>query len=151
MFTRIACALLVAAVPAFAAAPGAAGTQEQEHKKVPSDSIEVTVTGCIKGRVIRASDVRQVDTSSGPDIRQRTFRLAGSKELMKQVKDNDGHMVEVIGIIKKSALIESGMKFKGGRVVVGGGTASPGSIPDPAENTVVMDLSAVTQVGDSCR
>jgi hypothetical protein len=138
---------------AFAAATAGKQQEEQEHRKVPKDSVEVTVTGCLKGRVLSASDVRQADTTSGPIVRQRAFRLSGPKDLMKEVKDNDGQRVEITGLIRKSALIEPGVKIKGGRVVIGGGsmgTAGAG-IPDPAENTVVMDMSAVQLIGGSCR
>lgn len=152
MFARI---TLAAVVAAMAALPLAAqdSAQQEEHRKVPKDSVEVTVTGCLKGRVLSASDVRQTDTQSGPIVRQRAFRLSGPKDLMKQVKDNDGQRVEITGLIRKSALIEPGVKFKGGRVVIGGGTMGTASsgIPDPAENTVVMDMSAVQVVGGSCR
>jgi len=147
MLARFTLAFLIAAVPLAA--------QQEEHRKIPNDSIEVTVTGCLKSHVLSASDVRQTDVQSGPIVRQRAFRLAGKKDLMKQVKDADGQRVEIIGLIRKSALIEPGMRFKGGRVVVGGGTmggAPAGSgIPDPAENTVVMDVAAVQMVGGSCR
>lgn len=145
MFARITVALVLAAVPLTAAG------QQEEHRKIPKDSVEVTVTGCLKGRVLSASDVRQTDVESGPRVRQNAFRLAGPKGLMKQVKENDGQRVEITGLIRKSALTEPGMKFKGGRVVIGGGSATPGSIPDPAENTVVLDMSAVQLVGGSCR
>ena len=45
------------------------------------------------------------------------------------------------------------MRFKGGRVVVGGGTMGggpSGRAPDPAENVVVMDVSSVTALGGEC-
>ncbi len=145
MFARISLAMAIAAT---AVLPIAA--QQEEHKKIPKDSVEVTVTGCLKGRVLSASDVRQTDVESGPRVRQNAFRLAGPKDLMKQVKDNDGQRVEITGLIKKSALIEPGMKFKGGRIVVGGTGGGPGTIPDPADNTVVMDVSAVQAIGGSC-
>jgi hypothetical protein len=128
--------------------------QQEERPKVPKDSVQVTVTGCLKGRVLSASDVRQVDTQSGPVIRQRAFRLAGKKNEMTEVKKNDGQRVEIMGLIKKSSLVEPGMKFKGGRVVVGGGSMgssqSTGRPPDPAENVTVMDVQTVQAVGGSC-
>jgi hypothetical protein len=143
---------LGAALLAIAAAIPLAAQQE-ERPKVPKDSVEVTVTGCIKGRVLSAADVRQTDTQSGPTVRQHSFRLAGKKDQMNDVKKNDGQRVEVTGLIKKSALTESGMKFKGGRVVVGGGSMTAGSTghpPDPADNVVVMDIEAIQAVGGSC-
>lgn len=143
----------VLAATAGAAAPLAA--QQEEKPKVPKDSVEVIVLGCVKGRVLTAADVRQPDVSSGPIVRQRAFRLAGKKDLMKDVKANDGQRVEITGLIKKSALAERGMKFKGGRVVVGGGSGSmnPGGTshgPDPSENVVVMDVETVRSMGGSC-
>ena len=142
-------------VAAAAALPLAAQQERQEEKpKVPKDSVQVIVLGCLKGRVLTAADVRQPDVTSGPLVRQRAFRLAGKKDLMKEVKANDGQRVEITGLIKKSALAERGMRFKGGRVVVGGsgGMTNGGTShgPDPAENVVVMDVAAVTAMGGSC-
>jgi hypothetical protein len=147
MFARIALACLLAA-------PLAAYQEQQEKPKIPKDSVLVVVEGCLKGRVLSATDVRQPDAESGPPVRQKSFRLSGKKDLMNEVKANDGQRVRITGLIQKSALIEPGMKIKGGRVVIGGGsgTASSGShIPDPVENVVVMDMTDVQALGGSCR
>ena len=61
MVVKIALACLLAAAPLAA--------QQEEKPKVPKDSVLVTVTGCLKGRVLKAADVRQPDTTSGPVIR----------------------------------------------------------------------------------
>jgi hypothetical protein len=48
-------------------------------------------------------------------------------------------------------LREPGMKFKGGRIVVGGGsTGGPGSLPDPADNVTVLDAVSVQSLARSC-
>jgi len=125
--------------------------QEEGRRKVPKDSVEVTVTGCLKGRVLQVSDAKRTDVRSGPPIRQRSVRLAGKKDVMKDIKADDGHFVELIGLMKKADLVEPGIRFKGGRVVIGGGTGSPGSIPSPVENVAVFDVSSVTTVGGDCR
>jgi hypothetical protein len=139
---------------AFLIALGFSGQQQEERPKVPKDSVLVTVTGCLKGRALSAADVRQEDTQSGPIVRNRAFRLAGKKELMNEVKADNGQRVMVTGLIKKSALAEPGQKFRGGRNAVGGGsTAAPGSassLPDPADNVVVMDVTDVQALGGSC-
>src|ERR1051325_7350714 len=96
-----------------------AGPQEekQEHPKVPKDSVLLTVSGCLKGRVLSVSDVRREDTQSGPIVRARSFRLAGKKDVMKGVKEHDGHLVDVTGLVRKSALIEPGVNVgKGVRI-----------------------------------
>jgi hypothetical protein len=144
MVVNIALAVLVAA--------SALGLQQEERPKVPKDSLLVTVTGCLKGRVLKASDVRQEDTTSGPIVRGHSFRIAGKKDVMKIVKEDDGQRVEVTGLIRKSSLMEPGVKFRGGRVVVGGGTMASGTsnLPDPAENTLVLDAWSVQALGGSC-
>src|SRR6476660_8905895 len=103
MFPRIAlvCLRLVAAVPLVAVSSPVAGQQE-EKPKVPKDSVLVVVTGCVKGRALRSSDVRQTDTTGVVNVRNQTFRLSGKKDVMSTVKENDGGRVEVTGLIKKS-------------------------------------------------
>lgn len=125
--------------------------QEEGRRKIPKDSVEVTVNGCLKGRVLQVSEARRTDVESGPPVRQRSLRLAGKKDIMKDVKTNDGHYVELIGLIKKADLVEPGLRFKGGRVVIGGGTGAPGAIPSPVENVAVLDVSSITTVGGDCR
>src|SRR5215207_1857344 len=144
MVVKVALACLVATAPFLPA--------QEERPKVPKDSLMVVITGCIKGRVIRAADVRQTDTTSGVNIRSTTFRLAGKKDVMSIVKEQDGQRAEVTGLIKKSALMESGMKFKGGRVVIGGGTSAgaTSSMPSPAENVLVLDALTVQGLGSQC-
>jgi len=133
---------------------GLAAGQEtgQEHPKIPKDSIQIVVTGCLKGHVLAATDIRQTDVESGPDIRSRSFRLAGKKEVMSDVKKEDGRIVEVTGIIKKADLREPGVKIGGSRVTISGGspTAGRSSMPDPASNVVVMDVSSLQARGVSC-
>lgn len=149
MFVRVALACLLAAVPLVAQQEG----QEKPAKPVPKDSIRVVIDGCVKGRVMRAGDVRKVDeTASGLSIRSKTFRLEGKKDVMNGVKEVDGDRAEVIGLIKKTALIEPGMSVLGGRVRIGagstGGTAS--SLPDPAQDVVVLDVETVQAIGGTC-
>jgi hypothetical protein len=138
---------------ALVLAMGLTAVQEkQEHPKIPKDSIQIVVTGCLKGHVLSASEVRRPDVQSGPDIRARSFRLAGKKDVMNEVKKEDGHVVEITGIIKKADLSEPGVKIAGGRVTIGGGsrTANTTSMPDPADNVVVMDVSSLQARGVAC-
>ena len=125
----------------------------EERPRVPKDSVELVVTGCLKGRVLAVSDVRQVDTQSGPIVRARSFRLAGKKDIMKDVKDHDGHLVDVTGLVRKSALMEPGVKVGKG-IVIGGGQPVAGSggrpVPTPSEIVPVLDVASVRQRASSC-
>jgi hypothetical protein len=125
---------------------------QEERPKVPKDSILLVVTGCLKGRVLAVSDVRQEDTQSGPIVKSKSFRVAGKKDLMKEVKEHDGHLVDVTGIVKKSALIEPGIKV-GKSVTIGGGppvAGSGGTSPIPHEYIPVLDAESVRMRASSC-
>ena len=127
--------------------------QEQERSTVPKDSVKVVVNGCLKGRVLRTSDVRPVEPESGPVVRYlRTFRIAAKKDVMSSVKAHDGQVVQITGLLKKADLQPRGLRV--GRVVIGGGTpmADPTrrGLPDPSDQIIVMDALAVAPTGGSC-
>jgi hypothetical protein len=107
-----------------------ASTLQQEtpadHPKVPKDSIQLNVVGCLTGKVLAVSDVRRSDTESGPVVRAKSFRLSAKGDVGDDVKREDHHLVEVTGLVRKSALIEPGVKI-GKRITVGGGSPVAGS------------------------
>jgi hypothetical protein len=120
---------------------------KQEKPRVPKDSIELTVIGCLTGRVLKTVESRQQDVESGPYVGERTFRLAGKKDVMENVKKHNGHLVEVVGIVRRSDLDEKGMKIGGATV----SAASPiAGRPSPASNVVVMDVESVRLRVSSC-
>jgi hypothetical protein len=128
--------------------------QEQE-KKIPSDSVEVSSRGCIKGRVFAAAERTPEDegTRVGPDIGGKSFRLAGPREAMDQVKKHDGQWVEMLGIIKKADLADYmvGTRVGGAKVVIGMPRTDPTRSPLPqAPSVPVMDVTAVRYLGDTC-
>ncbi len=119
--------------------------------RIPKDSIELVVIGCLSGRVLAIDDVRQTDVESGPVVRARSFRLAGKRDVMNIVKEENHRMVEVTGIVKRSSLIEPGVKI-GKRITIGGGNPVAGGrgAPDPGEYIPVLDLESVQPRGTSC-
>jgi hypothetical protein len=113
--------------------------------------MRLVVTGCLKGRMLAVDDVRQTDTQSGFPIKARSFRLAGKKDVMDEVKKQDKHLVEVEGLVKQSALAEPGVKIGKGVTITGGpATASSGRIPPPTENIPVIDVLNVQLKSTSC-
>lgn len=133
------------------AAPQDRTEPSQEKPRVPKDSIELTVVGCLKGRALTTVENRQADVESGPFVGARTFRLAGKKAVMDEVKRQDGHLVEVVGIVKRSDLDDQGVKI--GRVTIGPASPAAGSrgVPSPADNVAVMDVESVRMRSQSCR
>jgi len=129
--------------------------QEPKPKAVPKDSVEVLTRGCLKGRVFTATP-RPADEGAvrGPDVTGRRFRVAGPKDVMKIVKEHDGHLVEVDGIIRRAALGDEGLGMKVGhsRVVIGAPGSDPGRMaaPTPGSEVPTMDLNSVRYLDDVC-
>ncbi len=143
--------MTTAALVIALALTGAAQETPQE-KKVPKDSVMLVVTGCLKGRVLAVSDVREEDTQTGPIVRGRSFRLAAKGDVMDDIKKDDKHLVDVTGLVRKSALIEPGVKL-GKHVTLGGGSPTAGSGGRPAPSTdylPVMDVSSIRVRNVSC-
>jgi hypothetical protein len=144
---------LVLALSGAVGQEGAAQEGKQEHK-VPKDSVYLVVSGCLKGRVLAVSDVRQEDTQVGPIVKARSFRLAGKKDVMNDVKEQDGHLVDVTGLVKKSSLVEPGIKVGKGVTIGGGppvaGSGGSGHAPVPNEYVPVLDVDSVRMRASSC-
>jgi len=134
----------------FVLALATAQAEPQEKPKVPADSIELTVVGCLKGRVLTTVPPREADVQRGPNVGERTFRLNGKREVMDEVKRRNKQLVEVVGLVKRSSLDDKGIKA--GRVMISGGApvAGSGNIPTGIDNTPVMDVSSVRLRETSC-
>ena len=67
-----------------------------------------------------------------------------------EIKRQQGNLVEVTGLVKRSALDDKGITV--GRVTIGGGSPVAGTraMPSPADNVAVMDVSSVRMRRASC-
>ena len=148
--TTLATILLVAAMQEPLPPP-----PPQDTKPVPKGSVEILTTGCITGKSFAAMGPREDGVRRGPDVRGKTFRLNGPKDLMKDVKRNDGHLVEVVGLVRSMDLAEPvGARIGGTRVTLGSPnrSAPSGSAMQnsAANNTVIMDITSLRPLADSC-
>ena len=132
-------------------------SQQPESKPVPKDSFEIMTAGCLKGRVFTATGPREEGSPvRGPDITGRSFRLAGKRELMDQVKEHNGHYVEITGLVLKSAVTSTtpGTRIGNTRVVIGAPPPSSDpagmSMRSPSGGLPVMDASALRYIDASC-
>ena len=127
--------------------------QEPKAKSVPKDSVEVLTRGCLKGRVFTATP-RPADEGAihGPDVTGHRFRVSGPKDVMALVKQHDGHLVEVDGIVRKAALGDEGLGVKVGRsrVVIGAPGGDPGRMSPPTPGSEVPTRSEERRVGKEC-
>jgi hypothetical protein len=122
----------------------------QEKPRIPEDSVELTVVGCLKGRVLTTVVPREADVQRGPNVGERTFRLNGKRDVMDEVKRRNRQLVEVVGLVKRSSLDDKGIKS--GRVAVSGGSpvSGTGHLATGVDNVAVMDVSAVRLRETSC-
>jgi hypothetical protein len=121
----------------------------QEKRRIPDDSVQLTVVGCLKGRVLKTIDQRQQDVESGPYVGERTFRLAGKKDAIASVKKYDRKLVEVVGIVRRADLDDKGVKVGG--ITISGGPPVSGRPSAPGANIPVMDVETVRLRAGSCK
>lgn len=117
------------------------------------NSIEVVVRGCLKGRELTADEISGSDALANEV--GMLFRLSAKGQVSDEVKKQNGHRVEITGLIKKTALVEPGLKLGGGRVVIGGSPMSTDPTKNPARNPqrriVPMDVTLVEMIAETCR
>lgn len=135
---------------------GPAGSQAQETRTVPRDSVEVHARGCVKGRVFTGTgQPAEERTVMGPDVTGRSFRLTGKGEVMGLVKRYNGQYVEVVGIVRRASLDDQGLGMRvgrGTRVVIGAPGSDPTRMnaPAAAPSVAAMDLVAIRVLQDRC-
>ena len=124
---------------------------DQEKPRIPKDSVELTVVGCLKGAVLSTVAPSEADVQRGPNVGERVFRLNGKRAVMNEIKRRNHQLVEVVGVVKRSALDDKGVKagpvsIAGGSPVAGGSGISSG-----ADNVPVMDVTDVRMRSTTCR
>ncbi len=144
---------IAAALAASGLALGAATLTAQE-RKVPKDSVELLVQGCLKGRVLTIVEPQEVHGPvRGPNLAGRSFRLAGKKDTMASVKRYDRHLVEVAGLVRQNDVypVEPGFRAGSARVIIGAPSqAGTAGRPPVGPGIAVMDATAVRLLSERC-
>lgn len=137
--------LVVPLLALLLAAPAAA----QQEKPVPRDSVRISIPGCSKGVVFTVMESPEHESRSSIPPGRR-FRLAGPKTLLKEIRDEEGTMIEVTGLVRKGQLDPSGVSLGGG-VRVGPGPSPLGGVANnPNFNQIVLDVEGWRALGGSC-
>ena len=135
-------------VPLLALLLGAPAAAQQE-KPVPRDSVRISIPGCSKGVVFTVMESPEHESRSSIPPGRR-FRLAGPKTLLKEIRDEEGTMIEVTGLVRKGQLDPSGVSLGGG-VRVGPGPSPLGGVANnPNFNQIVLDVEGWRALGGSC-
>ena len=137
---------LWAAVVAAGLVAGGAGQQQQTEKPVPKDSIRISIPGCAKGTAFTVMESPEHESRSSVAPGRR-FRLAGRKELLKDIKNAEGQMVEITGLIRKGQLDPGGSRV---RITPGpmSGSSSVGSNPNYEQ--VILDVEGWRPLAADC-
>ena len=112
---------------------------QEGEKKVPKDSVRVTIQGCAKGRTFTVGPKSEHGSANLDIAPGRHFRLNGDKKILEQIsKGNEDKMVEITGLIRKADLNPpQGLSVAGGRVKIGG--ADPRAGMGPVISTAPVD------------
>jgi len=128
----------------------AAGTLvAQEPKKVPKDSVRVSIPGCVKGYVFTVGR-RTPDQPGTSDLPEGThLRMNGPKKLMSEIGARKGSMVEITGLMKKDDVPE-GISLGGG-VRMTPGSRRGGSVnSSPLGSQIPIDVEGWRPAMGSC-
>jgi len=122
----------------------------QENKPVPKDSVRVAIPGCTKGQIFTAA-ARTTEEAGSVSIPEGThLRMNGPKQMMKEIKANEGSMIVITGLMKKGQFGPGGVKVgRGVRVTVG--SSQPGGITgNPDVYQIMIDVEGWRQAAGSC-
>lgn len=125
---------LVTVAPAFS-----------QERPVPSDSEQVSLAGCAKGRTFTVAEGPEHEPKQVVIAPGRRFRMNGSKDTLDAIKRREGQLVEVTGLVRKADISPGGISIAGGRIRLGGSVPRQSVYDparDPAYNQATIDVSS---------
>ncbi|MGE3843166.1 MAG: hypothetical protein AB7I50_16460 [Vicinamibacterales bacterium] len=130
------------------------GAQAPEEKPVDAGSARVTLSGCLKGRAFTVRPPREDEPLNVLIAPGTVFRLAGSKQVMDEVKKRDRSAVQLTGLVRRNAAPQ-GMPIAGGRIRIGGMPSNQdptriGPARDPLNTVNMFDVESVRVIDGSC-
>ena len=136
---------MLGTIAVTAALVAGAGGQE---KPVPKDSMRISIPGCSKGTAFVVMESPEHETRS--DLRPgRRFRLAGKKDVLKEIKRAEGQMIEITGLVRRGQ-IEQGVAI-GGNVRIGPGPAPGSSVgANPNYEQIILDVEGWRPLAADC-
>lgn len=136
-----------AAVVIAAVAASSLLVAAQETKRVPKDSVRVSIPGCTKGYIFTAGR-RTVDEPGHFEISEGMhLRMNGPKKLMTEIKAHEGSIIEITGLMKKGQYREGINIGKGVRVTPG---PAGGGLPSPTAGQIQIDVEGWRPLLGAC-
>ena len=127
---------------------GLAAMAAAQEKPVPKDSIRISIPGCPKGVMFTVTESPEHESRSSVPPGRR-FRLSGKKDLLKEIKEREGGLIEVTGLIRKGQVDQTGVALGGGVSISPGPTG--GSMGrDPSYSQVILDVEGWRPLVGDC-
>ena len=126
---------------------GAATAQE---RPVPKDSARISIPGCATGTKFIVGRAAAHETVRADIAPGRRFRLNGKKDVIADLKKQQGTMIEVTGLVRQSDLGgPSGVTVGGARI---SGGPQPGTAGRSNLGTLdpVLDVESFRPLGEAC-
>jgi hypothetical protein len=131
------------------AAAFAAHLSGQQEKPVPKDSVRISIPGCAKGVVFTVRESPEHESRSSVEPGRR-FRLAGKKELLKEIREREGTMIEVTGLVLKGQVDQTGVAIGGNVRISPGPTPGSGVGSNPNYSQNILDVEGWRQLAGDC-
>jgi len=123
----------------------------QEKKPVPKDSVRVFIPGCSKGRVFTAGPRTEDQTGGSPIPEGMHLRMNGPKEMMAEIKRQEGSRIEITGLMKKGQAGQEGVAIgRGVRISPGPSSSGGGLGPSPGVSQIMIDVEGWRRVAGDC-
>ncbi len=125
---------------------------------VPKDSTRLSISGCLKGRILTAARRSELEPDANPVEDGRRVRLSAPKKTLDELRAQEGHLIEVTGLVKLAQLSPAtqGIAIGGsGRFRLGGEPFNPdptavGSVRDPLANQILLNVESWRELHERC-
>ena len=134
--------------PTLVLVVGLAAMAAAQEKPVPKDSIRISIPGCPKGVMFTVTESPEHESRSSVPPGRR-FRLSGKKDLLKEIKEREGGLIEVTGLIRKGQVDQTGVALGGG-VSISPGPMGGSMGRDPSYSQVILDVEGWRPLVGDC-
>src|SRR5580765_6685744 len=118
---------------------------QQEQKPVPKDSVRVSIPGCTKGYVFTAGHRTEDEPGTFGIPEGMHLRMNGPKKVIAAIKDHEGSMIQIVGLMKKGQYIPDGVAVGGGVRVTSGQAPTGGGA-----GQIFIDIESWRPILGSC-
>ena len=115
----------------------------------PKKESTVQVRGCLHGQSLMLTE------DPGFEVPDKRVDLTGDRRLMKMLKEHNGHLEEIVGVLKtqghNTSVAVKEKRSEKTRVYVGVSDNRSKSAMEPLSAAAILDVRAFTHLGRKCQ